>query len=115
MGNDGFRHRIEIRKNESFKEVFINFMISLGFDKKKVRDIFWNPETNKYIKIKEVYERVSHDKNKDFDVDVFYGAKKIILLVRTKKRAKLIRVLEKYSKWDTDYSKDYSSANVKKK
>jgi len=38
-------------------------------------------------------------KNKDFDVELLFGEKKIIFFIRTNKITKLINLIEKYTKF----------------
>lgn len=101
MGNDGFRYKIEIKKEESFRRMFIDFMGDLGFSKDYASSgAAWEHLDNIFIgPVNSIRDFCVNFNNKDFDVDVFLGDKKVILSVRTKKRAKLIKILEKYSKW----------------
>jgi len=94
--NDGFKHRYEIKKDEKFKGAFINFMVCLGFDKYEVSEFF---EDNKgyQLRINSFKDEVYSFKNKHYDIDVFYGDKKIIMLIRTKKRDEIIDCLGKNS------------------
>ena len=101
-GNDGFRHRYSIRKNESFKKVFVDFMVDLDFEKGKIEGSFADSEENGKIikfKIKEVLDVCSNYQNKKYDVDVFYGRFKIIIVVRTKQRIPMVNHLDNKSKW----------------
>ena len=98
--NDGFRHRYEIRKNESFRKPFLIFMEQLGFERWGLEHIFkGNPDKNEKILVSDLTDWVNNFNNKDFDVDIFWGDTKIILSIRTKKRARLIKILDKYSKF----------------
>ncbi len=102
-GNDGFRYNYRIIKNESFKDIFPEFMVLLGFNKKEiVSSSFYsfNKEGEEVkFKISNFKDCYDNYNNKDYDVDVFYGSKKIILVIRTKRIKNLIRAIEKYSKF----------------
>jgi len=113
-GNDGFRYRYDIRKKESFGKSFNSFLIDLGFNKKDVEGWCIDPNTGENIKIKDMRDWVTNYKNKNFDVDVFYSSKEIILVIRTKNRKKLITSLEKYSYW-LESKKKKSKKNKNKK
>jgi len=100
--NNGFRHRYSINKNEDFKEAFLKFMINLEFDEKKIeRSFFAEGENGEGIKlnINDLEDICVHYENEKYDVDVFYGKFKIIIVVRTKNRTPVVRHLEKKSKW----------------
>lgn len=100
--NNGFRHRYSVRKNEQFKKIFIKFMRDLDFNEKKIEEGFWiydKNEGNVELKISNFEDCCRHYGNKKYDVDVFYGNKKIILIVRTKTRRLLLDNLEMKSRW----------------
>jgi hypothetical protein len=99
MSNDGFRHRIEIKKEESSGRSFVDFMVDLGLDPIELDYILMEREGNKKIKVFNKKDWTSHHKNKDFDTDIIFGDKKVFLIIRTKKRMKLMNTLDKYSKW----------------
>jgi len=100
--NDGFRHRYSVKKNEAFKESFVKFMKDLDFDEKIIKGTFMtydqydNPIK---LKISDFEDCIRHYQNKKYDVDVFYGKFKIIIVVRTKFRTSVIKYLEKKAKW----------------
>ncbi len=101
-GNNGYRHRYNIEKNENFKNIFINFMEDLGFDRKKIKQGFWIHEENEEeieLKISDFEDCCRHYENKKYDIDVFYGNKKIILVIRAKERREMLDNLEYKSKW----------------
>ncbi len=113
--NNGYKHRYTIIKNESFKNAFIGFMNDLGFDKDKVRKEFISEKVVEdekgdkidkviVIKISDLIDICSHYQNQKYDIDVFYGNDKIIILVRVIDRNKLIKEITKH-KWK-DYSKE---------
>ena len=87
--NDGFRHKYEIKKQEFFKDAFIDFMVCLGFKKERVEQCFLDydeKENEIKLNVSDLKDYCDNFKNKDFDIDVFYGKRKIILLIRTKKK-----------------------------
>ena len=51
------------------------------------------------LRIYEFEDCCWHYENKQYDVDVFYGNKKIIIVIRTKKRESMIVNLETKSRW----------------
>ncbi|MDA3836099.1 MAG: hypothetical protein PF542_00595 [Nanoarchaeota archaeon] len=92
-GNDGFRHRYSVLKDESFRNNFLNFMDTLKFDWKVVESNFsYNEEDGSWVDVKiiDIIDVCWHFQNEVYDVDVFFGSSKIILLVRTKERRTLI-------------------------
>ena len=107
--NDGFRHRYSVKKNDSFKEAFAKFMDDLGFDGKEISNGFvitstidtpeGEEEITRVIEVSELIDACYNYQNKEFDVDVFYGKEKVIILVRTKKRIPVVKHLENKSKW----------------
>ena len=103
--NNGFRHRYSVEKNEQFKKVFISFMGDLGFEEKEIMQTFLRgyedgmDEIDRELKISDFEDCCRHYENKKYDVDVFYGNKKIILVVRTKSRRPLLDSMEYKSKW----------------
>ena len=104
--NDGFRHRYSLKKLDEFKEVFINFMIELGFDEEKTKNSFksgYYDEEDQYIefelKVKDIEDICWNFQNKKYDVDVFFGRFKIILVIRAKERVSMVNHLEKKANW----------------
>ncbi len=100
--NDGFRHRYSIKKNEAFKKAFLKFMIALDFDSKIIKHTFLGEDKNEnpiILKISEFEDCIRHYQNSKFDVDVFYGNKEIVVLVRTKERDIVVKHLEKKAGW----------------
>jgi len=101
--NNGFRHRHSIRKNEDFKKAFIDFMVNLDFEEEKIRGRFEyrDEETDKLIrvKIKNIEDVCGSYSNESYEVDVFYGRFKVIIVVRTKRRAQMVDHLVKKAKW----------------
>ncbi len=98
--NDGYRHRYTIKKNEDFKKAFFKFMTDLEFDEDKIKRYFLSKDGNEIeLKISDFEDVCSNYENKKYDVDVFYGRFKIIIIVRTKNRAPVVKHLEKKAKW----------------
>ncbi|PIZ82762.1 hypothetical protein COX97_03135 [Candidatus Pacearchaeota archaeon CG_4_10_14_0_2_um_filter_05_32_18] len=108
--NNGYRHRYGVVKNESFKQAFIGFMGDLGFDKKTIQNGFIIQENERTIilMISDLIDVCKHYQNIKYDIDVFYGKDKIIILVRVIDRDKLIEEITKH-KW-----KDFSKENIDK-
>jgi hypothetical protein len=112
--NDGFRHRYGIRKNEKFKKAFYDFMGVLEFDVEKIKRgffIFDETKGDVELKISDFEDCIRNYHNKKYDVDVFYGKAKIIIVVRTKKRDLMIEHLEKSAGW----IKTISAVKIKSK
>lgn len=100
--NDGFRHRYSVQKNEAFKKAFFKFMEILEFDSEIVKNTFVGSDREDNpieLKIADFEDCIRHYQNKKFDVDVFYGRFKIIIVVRTKKRYPMVKHLEKETGW----------------
>lgn len=102
--NDGKRYEYAIAKNEKFKAIFIKFMTDLGFEAEEIkREFNYHNEYYKEVKvkIKGLIDICHRYKNKGFDIDIFYGIKKIILIVRVneKLREKLIKNVLKYTEF----------------
>jgi len=112
--NNEYRYHYLVLKEEQFKSAFIGFMKALGFDedsKLNVASSFvsedkWGKEIE--ISINKVQDECWHFENYQYDVDVFYGKKHIILLIRLKRaskradelsRRRLSRALLRWSKF----------------
>ncbi|GEM_PF-5832201 len=107
--NNGFRHRYSFKKNEEFKKAFIKFMEDLGFERERIEEEFiitefidteeGEQEIKRIIRIKEIEDLCRNYENKKYDVDVFYGRARVIIVVRTKERIPMVRHLEKKAGW----------------
>ena len=111
--NNGVRHRYSIEKNEQFPGIFVKFMGELGFDELEIDEKFYYEENDNsgqpLGKMRVVVSHISDEcwyyKNAEYEVDVFFGSKKIILVIRTgqhnerDRRAKLLDDLESKSNW----------------
>ena len=104
--NNGYRHRYSVIKNEQFKEMFIKFMGELSFDEEEIKRGFWTSyedekgeSIDRELKISEFEDCCRYYENEKYDVEVFYGNKKIIIVIRTKIRRELLDNLENKSKW----------------
>lgn len=106
--NNGVRHRYSIEKNEEFKNAFVKFMTSLRFYEKDIRKTFNgnDDEGNPLeLKIADFNDVCVYYYNILYEVDVFYGNRKIILVIRTgqekkrDRREKMIKDLKENSKW----------------
>jgi hypothetical protein len=109
LGTENKENRYEyiIEKNEDFKEIFLSFMEKLGFERIIINKTFFNYIFNRdniekqiEFKISDFKDSYHNYKNKDFDIDVFYGTKKIILIIRTKKGNKLREIINSKIKWE---------------
>lgn len=106
-GNDGFRHRYSVKKNEHFKKAFVKFMIDLGFDEKTLPLPWGDYEESGIhidkkegeIKVNEIEDICLNYNNRKYDLDVFYGRFKIIIVVRTKRRIPMVDYLVKKAGW----------------
>jgi hypothetical protein len=100
--NDGFRHRYSIKKDKNFIKAFIKFMEDLDFDSEDIEGIFYGEDDEgKIIKlnIKEFEDCIRYYQNKKYDVDVFFGRFKVIIVVRTKTRVPMVDHLENKADW----------------
>ena len=100
--NNGYRHRYSVKKNEQFKNMFIKFMGGLGFDEERIGNAFYSNDMEDegvILKISDFKDVYKNYKNKKYDVDVFYGSKKIILIIRCKVRKPMVDNLMYNSKW----------------
>ena len=63
--------------------------------------LIWLSLISRFLKVKAFEDDCLYFKNKDYEVDLFYGKKEIVLVVRAKSSAKkkLIKNVEKYSVW----------------
>ena len=104
-GNDGYRYKYEFKKNNKFKKAFLGFMQELGFEEEW--DLYYfdkdyklqNEEEEIPRDLTKIRDLVEHYKNKDFDVDLFFGVKNLILIIRTKNTNMLVKVANKYFKF----------------
>jgi len=101
--NNGFRHRYSARKNEDFKKAFVKFMVDLGFDEENIRSRFEYDDEGSIepivTKVKNIEDVCDNYNNHKYDVDVFYGKFKIIIVVRTKNRMPMVKHLQNEAKW----------------
>ena len=104
--NDGFRHRYSARKIEKFKVAFSDLMKDLGFEPNVFLKLFeggFYDENEDFIAkdrlIEEIIDESFHFQNKNYDLDLFFGDKKIIFVIRTNNRDLLVNHLYKNSNW----------------
>lgn len=100
--NDGFRHRYSIKKNRNFKKAFLKFMNKLEFDSRDVEEIFLTrdeEENTIVLDVSEFKDCIRHFQNSKYDVDVFFGDKKVIIIVRTNERVSMVEYLENETGW----------------
>ncbi len=112
-GNNGIRHYYTFHKNRNTKEGFIDFMTKLGFENEKIESRFsWREEDPKtgeekiyFFGMKDLVDECWYYQNKNYELDIFWGKKKLIIVVRTKQKRKIDRRVElvdavlKSSKW----------------
>jgi hypothetical protein len=101
LGNDGYRHRYALKKEEAMKGPLVKLLNALKLEN-EAEYLFYNEarESEKDVRISEYKDLDRHLQNKEFNVDLFFGTKKVILVVRTKKRTKLIAAMEKYAEFE---------------
>jgi hypothetical protein len=107
--NDGVRHRYSFDKTPKLKEGLKKLFLGLEFEEEIVKDIiqgiFLTKEEEEetatiVLSPEQIYDRVYYLKNSKYELDLFFGKNKVILLVRTKnKRMKLVDEIEKKSSW----------------
>ena len=100
--NDSRRYRYEILKQERFTDAFIPMMMDLGFKDDELRKLYHDPMKNVPLKVTAFKDDVLYFKNGNYEIDLFYGTKKIVAIVRVRKKAaknKLVKTVEKYSVW----------------
>lgn len=111
--NNSFRHRYSFKKNNKIKKALEKLFLKLNLVNKNnealVKQIFiekFEDEEGREIyfqrKIEEIIDEVYYFKNDDFEVDIFFGSNKIIVLIRSKKRRDFVDFLEKNSSWTSD-------------
>jgi len=106
--NDGHIYSYGFNKTERFGELFKEFLLRLGFDKKEVGKVFLTyDEDDKEFReqISLIEDTMRFHTNKEFGIEVFYGNKTILVIVRTKKREKLLGVVDKLFKFRLEFEK----------
>ncbi len=114
--NNGKRHRYSFDKTPQLKEGLIKLFISFGFDDKVSKSIgkiftrtFYDDnevEKVSYLTPEEIVDRVFYFKNEEYEIDLFFGKEKVILLIRVKEnREKLVEEIEKKSRWISEEEK----------
>ena len=111
-GNDGRRHRYSFEKNEKFKAGYLDLLRKLGLNEDEIKKIeerftrtFYEDdedETTINLKVLDISDECWYYRNSKYEIDTFFGHKKIILLIRIKskeKRKKLIECIKKESGW----------------
>jgi len=112
--NNGKRHRYSFDKTPNLKGGLRKLLISLDFDKKIVegfiRGVFFKEIKEEEIieqELENIIDIVYFLKNDKYELDIFFGKEKVILLARTTdKREKLIDALEKKTKWIPEEEKE---------
>jgi hypothetical protein len=121
-GNNGFRHRYSFDKTKAFKKGFLDLMKKLGFDE-KVKDKFILRENEDegeeeriiLLEATDIEDVCWFFENNKYEVDVFFGAKKIIILIRTKNRREMLDYLENEADWISEEEKENRLKNKKYK
>ncbi|MEI7719503.1 MAG: hypothetical protein WCI72_06545 [archaeon] len=115
--NNGKRHRYSIDKNSNLKGGLKKLLISLEFEEKKVEEVIkgiFFKETQEDEErgiipraLEEIIDIVRFLKNDKYEVDMFFGKEKVILLIRiTEKREKLVDAIEKNADWISEEEKE---------
>jgi hypothetical protein len=99
-GNNKSRHKYCFNKNEKFKKEFINLLLKLGFEEKKI-STFWTKTVS--IKGHEEEGLIVHPKisyfedslniieNRNYELEIFIGKKKIFVVIKLKNKKKRTR------------------------
>lgn len=109
-GNDGFRNFYQIDKEIGFRDEFIRLMTKMGFEEEKIKNRFLvmyesSLESKENIFVEwlvdadEISDMAWNFRNNKFDVDVFFGDKKVFIVIRSNKRRNFVDFFEKESKW----------------
>ncbi len=118
--NNGVRHRYTFDKDMNTKEGFFDFMEGLGFEIKEIEKRFmiqdYNNDTDEekiiFLDMEDIVDQCWFYENKKYELDIFWGNKKVIILVRTNqkikrdRRKKLVDTVEETSKWISDKQKE---------
>lgn len=103
LENDGFRYKYEFEKDKSTKDSFFAFLNELGFKETIKWDLSDFEQSFEQdlasVNFDEISRHLIYLKNKDFDVEILFGEKKIIFFIRTTKNTKLINLIEKYTRF----------------
>ena len=79
IGNEGRWNYFVFKKENSFFPLFASFLSCLRLEKTGI--MYGNEDEKKDIK--GIVDKLENTKNKDYDLDIFYGDKRIIVVVRT--------------------------------
>ena len=90
LGNENGRSYFYFEKNLDFFSTFPIFFERLNLD--KVSRFYAYDE--KILDLKETVDIYENAENTDYDVDIFFGEKRIIVVVRTSHRNKLRSVIK---------------------
>jgi len=129
--NNGLRHRYGFDKNKNFKSGFIKLMEELEFDSEKIKNKFVRREYKDteqgeeeiitILNIEDIQDVCWFFENSKYEIDLFFGKNKIILLIRTnqkikrERRRKMLDELEKRSDWISEKEKKVRAQKIKKK
>ena len=111
IDNNGIRHRYSFDKTPKIKEGLKKLLVGLEFEEKKVGELIEGifikrtedenyQETITILQPEEINDKIYYLKNKKYEIDLFFGKNKVILLIRTKKeREKLVSEIENRASW----------------
>jgi len=113
LSNLGKRSVYIFQKENSFFSLFPIFLDSLNLEK---LGTFYTYDA-KPFNIKELVDNEDHTENKDYDLDVYYGKDKIIVVIRTneKNREKVINEIKKISEFPIKVNKAMDDFNEEAK
>lgn len=116
--NDSKRCRYSFEKNEAFRKGLIEFMKRLQFNEKELKNIEEKfsyeiegedgEEIKVRLKVSAIKDVCWHFENSKYDVDVFFGLRKIVVVVRVKRkqnRERLVDALESMVGWISEEEK----------
>jgi hypothetical protein len=129
-GNNGKRHRYSFNKNEKFKIGYLDLLKKLGLTNKEIYNIEnkftrteygengENEEITIKLKISDINDECWYFKNSKYEIDTFFGNKKIIVIIRIKRhniREKLTENIIKESEWISEEQIEKRKEKIKTK
>lgn len=101
--NNKYRYKYVFNKNEKFKKEFTNLLLKLGFEEKEALGFWTRTAPTKdgeeeglaiYPKITYFEDTLTFLENKNYELEIFIGKKKIFIVIRLKnKRQKTREIL----------------------
>jgi len=115
--NDGVRHRYSLDKNSDLMGGLRKLLIGLEFKEKVIdsfiRGVFFKEtqedesEGTVQRELEDIVDFVEALKNDKYELDIFFGKEKVILVIRIKEnREKLIDVMKEKSEWISEEEKE---------